>query len=155
MLKLAWNKTVLKAAIRGDEGKLFKAGGRSILVVFAFELSVPVGPATHDRAHVLVRARHRHTPPLLHTAAMLPTTMATPPSAVTVPATRARRGLVLVGQALVLATLLLAGVAALAGSPGGGASPRRPAPRRALLFSLSGGRAAHRTLTGAGGEQKR
>ena len=83
--------------------------------------------------------------------------MTTPPSAVTatVSATRARRGLVLVGQALVLATLLLAGVAALAGSPGGGASSRRPAPRRALLFSLSGGRAAHRTLVGAVGEQKR
>jgi hypothetical protein len=84
----------------------------------------------------------------IHTAAT-PPTMATPPSAERPKrSTRARRALLLVGQALVFATLLLAGVAALAGSPGGvggGASLRRPAPRRALLFSLdslTGGRAA-------------
>jgi len=89
--------------------------------------------ATHDRAHVLDRARSRHTHPRLQPAVMPPTT-ATPPSAVTVPdtATHARRDLVLWCRALVLATLLFLGTAFLALLF---ASLRRPAPRRALLSS--------------------
>jgi len=65
MLKLSWNKYVLKAAIRGNDGKLQGWKALSILGFLCFELKQTtrsrLPPATHDRAHILVRAPESDT----------------------------------------------------------------------------------------------